>query len=1367
MTALFSIEQVKYECSCGEWESLNRLYFCRHCSSIRCLFCVSYEMDTSFCPSCLDNVSPGEARQKKNRCWNCYQCPICGVGVVVRASNDAYHLSCNTCRWTTTDSDIPDSTSSTLWPEYEFEDEQLLSAFLERMRNYAVVERADRERHKYTRRSSMGNVLSDRFGLQTMYNRRKAALAERTDKKFPVLEATADVPELDDSIFSENKIDVGSIATLIQQIKQPLANGRPLFPIKTPLAGRHSVRCKQCEHSLCKGEYSPTSIKFKIQVLAGNYVPDIRLSRQASLVVNQCCPLFLTVSNFSMSLTQVVIMPEMREDETYVKCESFVIELSIPNRDDTVEWSETSDININESEGMIVFRRRHRVGIRLNVFSVEGENRKLALTLKYKNSSSSFEHKNDQAWLEHRVCVFLDEAKGTEITDAVLRSKMGDEKFGHALHDDLTMTAICKGTFQKIKQKESEGNLRMHFNRRAWRYRIDDDDDAKRESAQQCAYVSRRTQLACKNYRLPSELTSEGFCEVHTHFFQQLAQYAVAEQQRTERFLLNKPQDPSEMQTLMTVKDWSCTEQDMLNDLFLDDDDEDPLKNAGVWTDEEVLRCQFAALERKLLCIRNFRKLIAEKTRRLIASHSESGEKSEAKETRLVGDERSLMIECANKKYHCHSKKKQHWLRKLKARLAWDGSEEHKLDYLKTDDLNIQCSHYSIPDEDHVHTKLQLNDGYDDKTAIRPNSVTSSQLVEESTDVSHVVKCLLYDLCEQVEQALESGDNLLVSLDSNIVGRRCSNWALPKLSCCVEHVYNDPQQNLFAPCLECGLLGLNFEDGLNFCFRHMGKRKQASSNTLEQRKAITLQQGVFSTNNDLKTNITAPKEQLQCPVRIQTGQNALDLPSGEGSVAGSSRHPIKYVVIDERDGKRGTNQKVQLSNRGALRHATDVSQTTSINKIWLEENMNSCARTRPFTTENFPQNKTRRTAVSRFPLPDSREYLGNNFLTPSICRSQEQVSKTMVHELLSGGPSKAAASASQLSSRRITTPLSSFVSKIGQRRLLLNSLLFRPVSNFPFNKSVVEAPETISLGSTSNAVTPMSANSTYSNVRPVVQRPVIFCALSVPGQPVRFAPRYIATVARPLPNWRNRSTISLDNRIRRAPSNVVSPMDYSCRAPVPKIPAPFRRRDERQFVGGNARSRLVAIDSLSYTAPRIYPRPTPPQTLRREVAKPVTGRARLTSEAKAPSTAETLETAAAVASIAADLAPSEDKDDEPDEMIGRIDGPSSSWQKSEVEKPSVSQKVGFEKRMRVGLVERNSQIRNIFFCREIEQRGSSGIGSKRVAPLLSRQSSGEGTEDGLAVLALAAASRAVVSDEPSPVKKLKYDQLGLEKEGDD
>ncbi|OZC11673.1 hypothetical protein X798_01536 [Onchocerca flexuosa] len=76
----------------------------------------------------------------------------------------------------------------------------------------------------------------------------------------------------------------------------------------------------------------------------------------------------------------------------------------------------------------------------------------------------------------------------------------------------------------------------------------------------------------------------------------------------------------------------------------------------------------------------------------------------------------------------------------------------------------------------------------------------------------------------------------------------------------------------------------------------------------------------------------------------------------------------------------------------------------------------------------------------------------------------------------------------------------------------------------------------------------------------------------------------------------------------------------------------------------------------------------------RHFDRPIVCRPRITAEPKAPSTAETLETAAAVASIAADLEAPIDKEDEADEIIGRLE--TSSWQT--VKEPSIDQKSGSE-----------------------------------------------------------------------------------------
>ena len=78
---------MRYLCSCGHLQPLCRLYFCRYCSDLRCGQCVSHEVDSHYCPNCLENMPSAEARLKKNRCANCFDCPSCGHTLSTRATS--------------------------------------------------------------------------------------------------------------------------------------------------------------------------------------------------------------------------------------------------------------------------------------------------------------------------------------------------------------------------------------------------------------------------------------------------------------------------------------------------------------------------------------------------------------------------------------------------------------------------------------------------------------------------------------------------------------------------------------------------------------------------------------------------------------------------------------------------------------------------------------------------------------------------------------------------------------------------------------------------------------------------------------------------------------------------------------------------------------------------------------------------------------------------------------------------------------------------------------------------------------------------------------------------------------------------------
>ena len=89
----------------------------------RCGFCVSHEVDSHYCPNCMENMPSAEARLKKNRCANCFDCPHCGHTLSTRATSIAvpspedpakvvakkvYYLACAFCRWTSRDIGLPD-----------------------------------------------------------------------------------------------------------------------------------------------------------------------------------------------------------------------------------------------------------------------------------------------------------------------------------------------------------------------------------------------------------------------------------------------------------------------------------------------------------------------------------------------------------------------------------------------------------------------------------------------------------------------------------------------------------------------------------------------------------------------------------------------------------------------------------------------------------------------------------------------------------------------------------------------------------------------------------------------------------------------------------------------------------------------------------------------------------------------------------------------------------------------------------------------------------------------------------------------------------------------------------------------------------
>eukprot|EP00039_Didymoeca_costata_P032688 m.38879 g.38879 ORF g.38879 m.38879 type:complete len:142 (-) comp9488_c0_seq1:1230-1655(-) len=99
---------VAFRCSCGCLRAVPSLYWCRHCVTLRCAYCVSQEVDAFFCPNCLDELMPTtEAKLNKNKCsTGCMNCPLCSTNLSFVSAEGGGYMACGYCQWTSETIDL-------------------------------------------------------------------------------------------------------------------------------------------------------------------------------------------------------------------------------------------------------------------------------------------------------------------------------------------------------------------------------------------------------------------------------------------------------------------------------------------------------------------------------------------------------------------------------------------------------------------------------------------------------------------------------------------------------------------------------------------------------------------------------------------------------------------------------------------------------------------------------------------------------------------------------------------------------------------------------------------------------------------------------------------------------------------------------------------------------------------------------------------------------------------------------------------------------------------------------------------------------------------------------------------------------------
>lgn len=475
------LSRVQYSCSCGAPQTLSRLYFCRHCLAPRCGYCVSHEVDSHYCPHCLENMPSAEARLKKNRCGNCFDCPVCAHNLSTRATSTpvpsqedpsqivakkVFYLVCAFCHWTSRDIGLPDqAVASGAWPELEPEQAPRLAQIQEHYRGLAQREKLEKESRRFLGRKLSYMQLSDKYGVSSAVARKRAGLppaaarsqieaagggeANRTAELTPSqARSIEEVEVLPEDLFTRPVAlsDIMALPARLTLLERPPVVARDLYLKHKHLMIKRSQRCRECEHNLCKPEYNPSSIKFKIQLAAFYHVPEVVIYRvdpvlkpgtTVRFILKLVNPTqhptqveFLTLEQYQTARHQssdpakkgqLEVSPEKKpiglirntmlvkasESKQIVANAQCVVPLGkvhLPQRDDAAEYDDTGPEikNVVDDEKIVAWRKDNRVGVH---FSADIDSTvatgtpimtSMALKFLYTNTISALEQREAQ-----------------------------------------------------------------------------------------------------------------------------------------------------------------------------------------------------------------------------------------------------------------------------------------------------------------------------------------------------------------------------------------------------------------------------------------------------------------------------------------------------------------------------------------------------------------------------------------------------------------------------------------------------------------------------------------------------------------------------------------------------------------------------------------------------------------------------------------------------------------------------------------------------------------------------------------------------------------------------------------------------------
>ncbi|KDQ62635.1 hypothetical protein JAAARDRAFT_189929 [Jaapia argillacea MUCL 33604] len=314
--------------SAYNFHPLHTLFFCEECDAVRCNHCVMVEVSGYYCPNCLFEVPSASVRAEKNRCArNCFLCPNCRNTLSVVPSDPPdtgdirlsaipvsavgeppFFLYCNHCRWDSAEVGITFEKPTGLAAQLQkFEDSAPESLEFERLKEhfepFLRASSSSSPAHHPTASShhvhtnpitaAASSAISRDVSGVAKYNplaRSRVGKDKSANKdEMPEYRSRVEIGSTSglggggdvDVEFVKHLEDVSEVANLEQRWVNSWASSpraSDLKPLRIPLLSKKTKRCPTCRHILIKPEQKAQSVRYKIKLVAANYLPAIAVA---------------------------------------------------------------------------------------------------------------------------------------------------------------------------------------------------------------------------------------------------------------------------------------------------------------------------------------------------------------------------------------------------------------------------------------------------------------------------------------------------------------------------------------------------------------------------------------------------------------------------------------------------------------------------------------------------------------------------------------------------------------------------------------------------------------------------------------------------------------------------------------------------------------------------------------------------------------------------------------------------------------------------------------------------------------------------------------------------------------------------------